>query len=104
MMHLVSPDVRASFIASAELLERVFAALAGPVLVGSLAEHVFGYIPKTMDISKMPQEQKVNNLYSFEHALTVVNLGLLGTSLLALGLLYFIYPTDKEMVEKSQNQ
>jgi len=103
MMQLVSSEVRASFIAIVELIEGVFAALSGPFLVGLLAEHVFTYIPKTTDISDMPEHQKLNNLNSLGNALTVVNLGLLGATLLALALLYKTYPTDIDCVEKSQD-
>lgn len=92
LAELAGPDERARACAWRDALSKGWGALFGPVLVGYLAEHYFGY----SFTAHMHGQAAAQNVYAFSHAMVCATAGPWTICLLFYSFLHYTYPRDQQ--------
>jgi hypothetical protein len=95
---IVPPQNRSSTFAWSVALEATSGALIGPLLVGFLAQHEYGYEPSTKLVSEMAPDERKENARALSSALIVATTIPWSICLLIYTRLHFTYASDLEVL------
>jgi len=94
---IIEPEARSTAYSIQRLFEGSFAAF-GTVIVGWLAENIFGYIDRTGKISELPESVRINNVDALANSIFWVLVVGWSLCFIIYTLTLRTYPADKERI------